>query len=62
MDEGSARTNERSNNLDNIHFCLNEGCLGTLEEVEAKREDMKVEFACSDGCRDAKCITSLAWN
>ena len=60
MDE--AREGSTSNKLDNIHFCLNEGCLGTLEEVNASHDDLKVEFACSNGCRDAKCLTELAWN
>jgi hypothetical protein len=62
MDDGSTREEQRSNNLDNIHYCLNEGCEGTLEEVDGNHEDLKVEFACSNGCRDAKCVTELAWN
>lgn len=62
MDGGSAEDGSASDKLDHIHFCLNEGCTGRLEEVNGNHDDLKVEFACSEGCRDAKCLTELAWN
>lgn len=62
MDEGSTREEQRSNNLDDIHYCLTQGCEGVLEEVDGSHDDLKIEWTCSEGCRNSECLTQMAWN